>query len=62
MAADYVDRQPNPADGRGVLAGITPAGRAVVDKATAALTELDFGSDLEGGLLSNGIGILDVGE
>jgi DNA-binding MarR family transcriptional regulator len=43
VAAGYVDRQPNPADGRGVLAGITDAGREVVDRATEALTALDFG-------------------
>jgi DNA-binding MarR family transcriptional regulator len=42
-AAGYVDRRPNPADGRGVLAAITAEGRAVVEKATAALTDLDFG-------------------
>src|SRR6195952_737169 len=42
-AAGYVDRQPNPADGRGVLAGITTAGRAVVESATEALTALEFG-------------------
>jgi DNA-binding MarR family transcriptional regulator len=43
VAAGYVDRQPNPADGRGVLAGITDAGRSVVELATGALTDLDFG-------------------
>jgi DNA-binding MarR family transcriptional regulator len=43
VAAGYVDRQPNPADGRGVLAGITESGRAVVEVATRALTGLDFG-------------------
>src|SRR3954462_13285758 len=43
VAAGYVDRQPNPADGRGVLAGITATGRAVVEVATTALTALDFG-------------------
>jgi DNA-binding MarR family transcriptional regulator len=43
VTAGYVHRRPNPADGRGVLAGITDRGRAVVEKATAALTELDFG-------------------
>src|SRR3954447_13187714 len=43
LAAGYVDRRPNPADGRGVLAGITDAGRAVVEQATGALTDLDFG-------------------
>jgi DNA-binding MarR family transcriptional regulator len=43
VAAGYVRRRPNPEDGRGVLAGITDQGRAVVETATAALTELDFG-------------------
>ncbi|MCU1615406.1 MAG: Transcriptional regulator, MarR-family [Frankiales bacterium] len=43
VAAGYVDRRPNPADGRGVLAGITQRGRAVVEVATRALTDLDFG-------------------
>jgi DNA-binding MarR family transcriptional regulator len=43
VAAGYVERQPNPADGRGVLAGITESGRAVVEVATAELTKLDFG-------------------
>jgi DNA-binding MarR family transcriptional regulator len=42
-AAGYVQRRPNPADGRGVLAGITDAGRAVVKTATTALTGMDFG-------------------
>ena len=47
VAAGYVVRRPNPDDGRGVLAGITDQGREVVDLATAALTDLDFGlSDL----------------
>ena len=43
VAAGYVDRLPNPSDGRGVLASITDRGRAVVDTATSALTEQDFG-------------------
>jgi DNA-binding MarR family transcriptional regulator len=43
VAAGYVQRRPNPDDGRGVLAGITERGRAVVETATAALTGLDFG-------------------
>jgi DNA-binding MarR family transcriptional regulator len=43
VAAGYVDRRPNPDDGRGVLAGITDTGRAVVEAATRALTSLDFG-------------------
>jgi DNA-binding MarR family transcriptional regulator len=43
VAAGYVVRRPNPADGRGVLAGITAEGRQVVTTATAALTGMDFG-------------------
>jgi DNA-binding MarR family transcriptional regulator len=43
VAAGYVDRRPNPNDGRGVLAAITAVGRRVVEKATAELTGLDFG-------------------
>jgi DNA-binding MarR family transcriptional regulator len=43
VAAGYVSRRPNPDDGRGILAGITDSGRAVVETATAALTHLDFG-------------------
>jgi DNA-binding MarR family transcriptional regulator len=43
VAAGYVQRRPNPADGRGVLACITDAGRAVVEQATTALTGMDFG-------------------
>jgi DNA-binding MarR family transcriptional regulator len=42
-AAGYVERRPNPDDGRGVLAGITGRGRDVVEAATRALTDLDFG-------------------
>jgi DNA-binding MarR family transcriptional regulator len=38
-----VVRQPNPADGRGRLASITPAGRAVVEKATQDLMAAEFG-------------------
>src|SRR5215212_9849522 len=43
MAAGYVDRRPNPNDGRGVLAAISGEGRRVVERATTALTDLDFG-------------------
>jgi DNA-binding MarR family transcriptional regulator len=43
VAAGYVARRPNPDDGRGVLAGITDRGRAVVETATQALSDLDFG-------------------
>jgi len=43
VAAGYVDRRPNPNDGRGVLAAITDAGRRIVEKATTELTDLEFG-------------------
>ncbi|HYO85057.1 MAG TPA: MarR family transcriptional regulator [Dermatophilaceae bacterium] len=42
----FVDRIPNPADGRGTLAAITTPGRAVMEAATGSLVELGFG--LEG--------------
>ena len=38
-----VIRHPNPADGRGRLAEITPAGRAVVERATRDLMAAEFG-------------------
>ena len=38
-----VVRRPNPADGRGRLAEITPAGRAVVERATRDLMAAEFG-------------------
>ena len=38
-----VIRRPNPADGRGTLAEITDAGRAVVKQATADLMAAEFG-------------------
>jgi DNA-binding MarR family transcriptional regulator len=41
--AELVDRVPNPRDGRGTLAGVTAAGRSVVEAATADLVTLDFG-------------------
>ena len=58
-AAGYVERRPNPADGRGVLARITDAGRAVVEQATTALTGMDFGlSDVPSDELTTLFGIL----
>jgi DNA-binding MarR family transcriptional regulator len=42
-AAGLVVRQPNPDDGRGVIAAITEDGRRVVEAATAELTSADFG-------------------
>jgi len=38
-----VVRHPNPADGRGRLAEITPEGRAVVERATRDLMAAEFG-------------------
>lgn len=41
-AADLVARRPHPTDGRTTLAAITPAGRALVETATADLVAADF--------------------
>lgn len=41
--AGLVTREPNPRDKRGTLAAITPAGREVVERATADLTTARFG-------------------
>ena len=40
---DLVVRRPNPRDGRGTLAEITPAGRDVMQRATADLMKAEFG-------------------
>ncbi len=42
-AAGFVTREPNPRDGRGTLARVTPQGRVVVDKVTGELMAADFG-------------------
>jgi DNA-binding MarR family transcriptional regulator len=42
-ASGFVRREPNPRDGRGTLAVITPSGRQVVDRATAELHRNAFG-------------------
>lgn len=42
-AQGYVARLPNPKDGRGTLAEITPEGRRVLEEATAALVADGFG-------------------
>ncbi|QZY30222.1 MarR family winged helix-turn-helix transcriptional regulator [Nocardioides coralli] len=42
-ADGHVRRYPHPDDGRAVLAEITPAGRALVEVATADLVGADFG-------------------
>jgi DNA-binding MarR family transcriptional regulator len=39
----FVMRKPNPRDGRGTLAEITPEGRAVMQRATSDLMQADFG-------------------
>jgi DNA-binding MarR family transcriptional regulator len=39
----FVIRKPNPRDGRGTLAEITPAGRQVMQRATADLMQAEFG-------------------
>ncbi len=44
-AARFVERRPNPNDGRGTLAAITESGLAVVEAATADLMAADFGLD-----------------
>ena len=43
VTAGLVERRPNPADGRGVLAALTVRGVEVVEAATADLTAIDFG-------------------
>ena len=43
--AGYVERRPNPRDGRGTLAAITERGRSVVEAATADLMAAGFGLD-----------------
>lgn len=43
VAAGFVRRDPNPRDGRGVLATLTDAGSATVEAATADLVAADFG-------------------
>lgn len=39
----YVEQVPNPRDGRGTLARITPAGREAMERATKELHAADFG-------------------
>jgi DNA-binding MarR family transcriptional regulator len=42
-AAGLVAKRPNPNDGRGTLASITPRGREIVEAATRDLVAMDFG-------------------
>lgn len=44
-ASGYVERRPNPADGRGTLARITPSGVRAMEAVTARLHGEDFGLD-----------------
>ena len=44
-ASGFVSRSPHPTDGRATLADITPAGRQIVEQATASLTAERFGAD-----------------
>ncbi|HEY0357085.1 MAG TPA: MarR family transcriptional regulator [Mycobacteriales bacterium] len=46
VASGLVERRPNPADGRGVLASLTDEGRDVVERATRDLMAIDFGLDV----------------
>ena len=41
-AAELIRRSPHPEDGRAVLASITPAGRELVERATAVILEARF--------------------
>jgi len=41
--AGFVERRPNPRDGRGTLAAITESGLSVVEAATKDLMDADFG-------------------
>ncbi|HEY5832772.1 MarR family winged helix-turn-helix transcriptional regulator [Streptomyces sp.] len=43
VAAGLVAKRPNPNDGRGTLASITPKGREIVESATRDLIAMDFG-------------------
>ena len=45
-AQGFVERVPNPDDGRGTLAVITPAGRDAMEAATADLVRMRFGLDM----------------
>jgi DNA-binding MarR family transcriptional regulator len=46
VAQGFVERRPNPNDGRGVLARLTPAGRRTVKRATGDLMADGFGLDI----------------
>ena len=48
QAQGFVERRPHQTDRRTTLAGITDAGRRVLEQATAALTDAKFGLDALG--------------
>jgi DNA-binding MarR family transcriptional regulator len=55
----FVVRKPNPRDGRGTLAEITPTGREVMQRATADLMQAEFGmSGYSDGQLEDMFGLL----
>lgn len=43
QSAGFVEKRPNPNDGRGTLAAITPKGREVCEAATEDLMAMEFG-------------------
>jgi DNA-binding MarR family transcriptional regulator len=56
---ELVVRRPNPRDGRGTLAEITPAGRGLVGRATADLMAAEFGvGGYDAGQLAEIFGLL----
>jgi DNA-binding MarR family transcriptional regulator len=59
-AAGLSRRRPNPGDGRGTLAAITPKGRKLADEATAAMNAAVFSDiGLDARALSTLLGALD---
>lgn len=53
-----VRREPNPADGRGTLARITPEGRRLAERSSRSVGEIRFGVDLEDAELNRMIQVL----
>ena len=61
---NVVKRNPHPTDRRTILAVLTPAGRELLDKATKALADADFGlTGVDGSLSGHVVKVLgDVRE
>jgi DNA-binding MarR family transcriptional regulator len=55
---NLVRREANPADGRGTLARITPAGKRLATRATRAVSQVRFGTDLSDPDLERLVGVL----